>query len=610
MTTSQILVEYLIVEGIPYVLGMFGHGNVQFGEALAERQDEITYIQVKNEQNAVHIAAAYAKMTGKPLAVTTSIGPGCTNMVTGAAGAKINRLPVLLLPGDAFIDGVGPILQQIEGNSDVENMASSCLKPVSKYWARISTPKQLMRRLPEAFNAMLEPGNQGPATLCLPMDVQAEAYDYDLDTLLAPRDEEWERISPDPRAIERAVDLIKNSKRPFIIAGGGVIRSQAWDEVIELAEHICAPVAQTHNGNGTMLWDHPLNLFGTGVHGTSCGINIAEKADLIIGIGTRYQDFPVASETLFSKKTQFININIFHTDIGKKRAVKVYGDAKIALGMMFDVLKQDEKDGRFHPPKHGNVYFKEIQAGREEWLNESDRLRNLECSPMAQSEVIGILNDFVDENAVVVSAAGSLPGDLLKLWRCRDITRKGYHVEFGNSCMGYEIPAGLGVKLADPSRDVYVMVGDASFLMAHQEIVTMVQEGIAVTIIVVDNHGPQCIRYLQHGSAFKEFGNEFRFRKDGKLTGEHLNIDFAKIAQGMGAVGIKTGTKNDLFKALKRAKNIDNRPVLIHVPIHHEISVPGYGAFWNIPIPEVSDRPELQKQLESYRAKMKTQVIR
>jgi len=604
LTVSQVIVKYLINEGIPYILGIFGHGNVQLGEALKEHEDKIRYIQLKNEQNGVHIAIAYAKMTGRPLAVTTSIGPGTTNLVTGAAAAFVNRRPVLLLPGDAFAERVGPVLQQIEGRHTVDEMATDTLKPVSRYWVRITRPDQIRQELPRAFEAMLKPGEEGPATICLPMDLQAESYDYDLDVLLKPRDKEWERIMPDERAIKRAIEAIKNSKRPLIIAGGGVIYSEAWEEVVKLAEKIVAPVVQTHAGNGTMLFDHPFNAFTVGPDGTLCGNNLAEKADLIIGVGTRYTDFTTCSETLFGRGAQFVNINISPFDVGKERAIKLWGDAKAGLQMLLKELgnkKLERKD-----------YFEEIQRERENWIKIFKEVTHEDFSSMTQARVIGVLNDSKDNNAVVVCAAGSLPGHLLRFWKNTDLTRKSYHLEYGYSTMGYEIPGGIGVKLADPKRNVYVMIGDASFLMSPQELATAVQEKIAITVLVIDNGGSQVIRNLQKGTGFQEFGNEFKFRnKEGKLEGEFLPLDFVKIAEGMGAKGIFVDTPEKLEVALREAKNTKDRPTVIHVKVEPGRKFPpGYNSWWDVPRPEVSDREEMQKQLKEYKKKKSTQVIR
>ncbi|MCD6471446.1 3D-(3,5/4)-trihydroxycyclohexane-1,2-dione acylhydrolase (decyclizing) [bacterium] len=604
LTTAQLIVRYLIKEKIPYVLGIFGHGNIQLAEALKEQEKSIRFIQVKNEQNGVHIAIAYAKVTGRPLAVTSSIGPGTTNMVTGAAAAFINRLPVLLLPGDAYAERIGPLLQQIEGRNTSEEMASDSLKPVSRYWFRVNRPEQLRQELPKAFEAMLKPGEQGPATICLPMDIQAESYDFDIDIILKERDRDWERISPDSRAIERAVQAIKKAKRPIIIAGGGVIYSQAWEELIKLAEHIVSPVIQTHAGNGTMLFSHPLNIYTVGPDGTLCGNNIAEKSDLIIGVGTRYTDFTTRSKTLFGRNAQFININTSPFDLVKERAIKLWGDAKITLELLYKKLKNEKF--------YRNEYYKEIQNERKKWINILEKITHEDTYPMTQARVIGVLNDFKKDDAVVVSAAGSLPGHLLRFWKNTDPTRKSYHVEYGYSTMGYEIPGAIGVKLAEPHRDVYALIGDASFLMQPQEIVTAVQEKIPITILVIDNGGAQVIRNLQKISGLSEFGNEFKFRdKKGKLNGKYLTIDFVKIAEGMGAKGFFVDTPEKLKIALGRARKIKDKPTLIHIKTEPGRKFPpGYNSWWDVPIPEVSKRKAVKESFRKYQIIKKKQVVR
>ena len=604
LTASQLIVKYLIKEKIPYVLGIFGHGNIQLSEALKACEDKIKFIQVKNEQNGVHIALGYAKMTGRPLAVTASIGPGTTNLVTGAAAGFVNRLPVLLLPGDAYAERTGPLLQQVEGRYTADEMASDTLKPVSRYWIRIARPDQLRQELPRAFEAMLRPGEQGPASICLPMDVQAESYDYDLDILLRERDSQWERIAPDFRALKRAARAIKKAKRPLIIAGGGVIYSKAWDELIRVAEHIVSPLIQTHAGNGTMLFSHPLNAFTLGPDGTLCGNNIAEKADLVIGVGTRYTDFTTRSKTLFGRGAQFININISPFDLAKERAIKLWGDAKTGL----DLLSKELKNEKFVRP----AYFNEIQEERKKWIKILDRVTHENSEPMTQARVIGVLNDIKKDSDIVVSAAGSLPGHLLRFWKNTDPSRKSYHLEYGYSTMGYEIPGAMGVKLADSRRNVYAMIGDASFLMSPQEIATAVQEKIAITILVIDNGGPQVIRNLQKVSGLAEFGNEFRFRdKKGHLEGKYLLMDFVKIAEGMGAKGIFADTPENLKNALSQARKIKDRPFVIHVKVEPGRKFPpGYNSWWDVPIPEVSKRSQLKKSLGKYQLMKKKQIIR
>lgn len=593
MTAAEAIVRYLIHEGVPYVLGILGHGNVQLGEALHKYRAEITFISVKNEQNAVHMAAAYAKMTGQPLAVTTSIGPGATNLVTGAGAAHVNRLPVLLLPGDSSSDHVGPVLQYVEGNSDVEARANDTLKPVSRYWMRINRPQQLQRALPEAFDRMMQPGLQGPAVLALPMDVQAEAYDFDVEALFQPRDVNWEQVSSDPKAISRAADLIVTAERPLIIAGGGVLMAEAWDALKSFAECIHAPVAHTQSGNGALLFEHSLNVFSIGPNGADCGNILAERADLIIGVGTRYSDFTTSSETLFSKASHFININVNPVDAGKQRALKLVGDANAVLHQLESELV------RYNMPPRSN-YLKEISHLRELWIAHTDEARNEGATPISQAAAIGVLNNFAEPSDVVVCAAGSLPGDLLRLWRTQDPTHRGYHMEYGYSTMGYEIAGAMGAKLADPSREVYALLGDGSFLMAPQELATALQESIPITVLLFDSHGHRSIEGVQTGNAMHAFGTQYRMRnpvtKD--LSGDYLPLDLMKIAEGFGAQVFEADSRHTLLEVLKAAKAETQRPSFIYIPISSKQFKGTHSTWWNVPIPESSEDIEA---LERYR---------
>ncbi len=612
LTGAQVILKYLENERVPYILGIFGHGNIQSSDVIKKHKDTITYIQVKNEQNAVHIATAYAKMTGCPLAVTTSIGPGCTNLVTGAAVAHANRLPVILLPGDKHAGNEGVVLQELEGNSDTESRAADTLKPVSRYWMRVNRAEQLQKVLPQLFDTILTPGMQGPGTLALPMDVQAEAAEFDLDMLMKPRDREWQRTLPDRLAVKRAIEAIKRCRRPLIIAGGGVIYSQAWTWLEIFSDLIGAPVVTTQAGNGALLFDHPMYAFsGIGPTGNPCTNTLAYKADLVIGIGTRYADFITESETAFGRDVTFININVAHVDVGKQRAIKLLGDAQATLAQ----LVQEIRIQRAYPDSENRKkYEAEFEKLKEKWIKEQDKYRNYNGETLVQSEVIGILNEACAPTDVVINAAGSMPGDLQKLWRPKDPTRKGYHLEYGYSCMGYEIPAGIGVKLADPTREVWVLVGDGSALMGGlQEIQTAYQYGIKINIILVDNHGYQCIRGLQKGQGFQEFGNEFRMfeEKTNALTGEHTFIKFANIARELGAVSMTATTREAFTAAVEACKNIPgNQPTLIHVLVDPEFCLPDYGGWWDVPIPEVSDRPEMKKALRRYRRKKARQVVR
>lgn len=606
LTGAQAVVGYLIAEKIPYVIGIFGHGNLQLGQALHERQDSICFMCAKNEQTAVHIALAYAKMTGQPLAVTASIGPGSTNLVTGAAVARVNRLPVVLLAGEAFADGVGPVLQQLESLHG--QTANDTLEPVSKYWTRISRPEQLRRRLREAFDAMLEPGDEGPATLCLPMDVQAEATEFDLEELFRPRDREYLRVVPERHRLQTAAKKIAAAKRPLILAGGGVLRSGAEREVTKLAELLAAPVAMTQAGKGTLLFDHPLNVFSLGPTGTWCGNRIAKKADLVLGIGSRYTDFSTASETLFESRPEFINVSICYDDLGKERGLKLWGDARETVRALQQILEKEIHlglRGTGQGADYGaqSAYFKEIQAEREAWLAEADRWRTMEGTPIPQSTAIAVINDFVTPKSVVISAAGNLPGDLSKLWRDKD--PRGYICEWGFSTMGYEVAAGLGAKLACPDREVVVCVGDMSFMLASQEIVTAVQHGLAYTIVVFDNGGGQSIRHLQKNSGFSDFAMEFRRGQ------EFVALDFVKLGEGMGALALRAESAKELQIALLQARKNTDRPTVIHLMVEREnmICDTDAEAWWDVPRPALDADGQETAVRKSYLASKGKQIV-
>jgi len=606
LTGAQAVVRYLIGEKVPYAIGIFGHGNVQLGQALHELKDSIRFVCAKNEQTAVHIALAYAKLTGQPLAVTSSIGPGSTNLVTGAAVARVNRLPVVLLAGEAFADGVGPVLQQLESLHG--RTANDTLEPVSKYWTRISRPEQLRRRLREAFDAMLEPGDEGPATICLPMDVQAEAAEFDVEDLLHTRDREYVRVVPERHRLRLAARRIAAAKRPLILAGGGVLRSGAERELAALAELLAAPVAMTQAGKGTLLFDHPLNVFSLGPTGTWCGNRIAKKADLVVGIGTRYTDFSTASETLFESRPEFVNVSICYDDVGKERGLKLWGDARETVSALRQILEEEihwgpRGTGEGREYVAGTAYFKEIQAERQAWLAEADRWRTMEGTPIPQSTGIAIINDFVTPQSVVISAAGNLPGDLSKLWRDKD--PRGYLCEWGFSTMGYEVAAGLGAKLACPDREVVVCVGDMSFLMASQEIVTAVQHGLAYTVVVFDNGGGQSIRHLQKNSDFSDFAMEFR------RGTEFVALDFAKLAEGMGAYGLRAESGEELATALHQARKNTDRPTVIHLRVERENMICDVDAeaWWDVPRPALDVDGRESESRKNYLASKAKQIV-
>src|SRR5688572_4624171 len=610
MTGGQAVIRYLIHEGVTHILGIFGHGNVQLGEAISQARGQIRYILVKNEQSAVHAAAAYAKLTGKPLAVTTSVGPGATNMATGAAAAKINRFPVLLLPGEVFADGVGPVLQQLESTQD--ETVNSALKPVSKYWTRVTRVAQLRRKMREAFDAMLEPGSEGPAVLCLPMDVQAESAEFDTSLYLAPVDRAYPRICESPDKIAGAVDRILAARRPVIIAGGGTLRSGAQRELVSLAERIGAPVVCTQAGVGSILHDHPLNLYSAGPTGTSCGTEMVQKADLVIGVGTRYSDFTTSNDTLWAARPEFININICHFDVSKQRSYKLWGDARRTLGALGSELEQRRHSlkikARGSNYSNDSEYFQEIQRSLAGWMAIAETWLARDRVPVDQTAAIDVINRHVDDQSVVINAAGSLPGDLHRLWRNKDPEGKGYLMEYGYSTMGFEIAAGLGAKLALPHREVIVMVGDSSFLMASQELVTAVQQRIPFTVVVFDNHGNQSIRHLQQGSGFQDFAMEFDFVDQPGM--EYVPVDFELIARGMGCHAIRANSRESLSKALAEARAHQDRPTVIHLETEKDDLMGGYGGWWDVPQPELDREGKFRDRRRLYQEQKKKQVIR
>jgi 3D-(3,5/4)-trihydroxycyclohexane-1,2-dione acylhydrolase (decyclizing) len=610
LTVAQAIVRYMIAEGVEYVLGILGHGNVVLGEAIQEAcaRGTIRYISVKNEQNAVHIAAAYARMTGRPLAVTTSIGPGATNLVTGAAAARVNRLPVLLLPGEIFADGTGPVLQQVEGSLDTS--ANECLKPVARYFTRVTRPEQLRRKLREAFDAMLTPGDMGPAVMCLPMDVQAMAHPFEMDLLLAPRDRDAGRIRPDGSKFVDAARWIEEARRPFLVAGGGAYYSRAWEVLGDLAEMAAIPVATTQSGMGLLLDDHPLSVNGIGPCGSQAANRLARKADLVIGVGTRYSDFTTSSDTQFAREARFININISPFDVAKQNALKLWGDARLTLSALIDALR----DARFAPAGTGTgsayrsatPWFKEVARAREAWHRERQRWLEMEGDPLPQSRAIQIVNDVLARDGTITAAAGSLPGDLQRLWRAHDRGRQGYYCEYGYSTMGFEIAGAIGVKLALPARHVCALVGDMSFLMAPQEIVTAVQLRLPITVVVFDNHGGQSIRGLQRRGGFADFSMEYRIQG----SEEFLPLDFVKIAEGLGAAGVRARTAYELERALEKGRALKDRPLVIHLTVDRDNMMGGYDTWWDVPRPESWAKGEGRSQLEAYRKQKAAQVVR
>jgi 3D-(3,5/4)-trihydroxycyclohexane-1,2-dione acylhydrolase (decyclizing) len=582
--------------------GIFGHGNVAgVGQALQQYADRITYYQARNEQAMVHTASAYARQKNRlqTLACTTSIGPGATNMVTGAALATINRLPVLLLPGDVFASRTpDPVLQQLEAPHDGTHSVNDCFRPVSRYWDRIDRPEQLIPSALAAMRVLTNQAETGAVTLALPQDVQAEAYDFP-EEFFERRVWHIGRPLPDPAELDRAVEFIRNSTRPMIVAGGGVIYSGAADALRRFAEQTGIPVGETQAGKGSMPYDHPCSLGAVGATGTFAANRVANEADVVIGVGTRWTDFTTASKTAFQNpEVRFINVNIADFDAAKHAGLRLVGDARATLEALWEALAGYEVSSE---------YREQNARLNEEWDHEVGRLYALDHGPLpAQSEVIGAVNSFSEAGDVVVCAAGSMPGDLHKLWRTRDL--KGYHVEYGYSCMGYEIAGGLGIKMAAPEREVYVMVGDGSYLMMSSEIITSIQEGYKLTIVLVDNAGFSSIGALSRSVGSQGFGTHYRYRKGGSIgldsekdPGEVLPVDLATNAQSFGARVFRTKTIGDLNDALAKAKGED-RTVVIHVPVDRYEGVPSYESFWDVPVAEISEMDSVVAARKEYAA--------
>lgn len=579
--------------------GIFGHGNVAgVGQALLEYSEDLTYYQARNEQAMVHTASAYARQKNRlqTFACTSSIGPGATNMVTGAALATINRLPVLLLPGDVFATRVpDPVLQKLEAPHDGDLSVNDSFRAVSRYWDRINRPEQLIPAAFAAMRVLTNPAETGAVTLSLPQDVQAEAYDYP-EEFFEKRTWRVGRPLPESEMLDRAADLIREAHRPMIVSGGGTIYSEATETLRQFAEQIGIPVGETQAGKGSMPYDHPLALGAVGATGTLAANQAAKEADLVIGVGTRWADFTTASKTAFQNpEVRFINVNVTDFDAAKHEGLRLVGDARATLEALSEKLSGYEVE---------EEYREQSAQANKEWDQEVERLYTLDHGPLpAQSEVIGAVNSFSEPEDVVVCAAGSMPGDLHKLWRTRD--PKGYHVEYGYSCMGYEIPGGLGIKMADPSREVYVMCGDGSYLMLNSEIVTSIQEGYKLTIVLVDNSGFSSIGALSRSVGAQGFGTQYRYRKNGSLGldtedhGETLPVDLAANAEAFGAQVIRTQNVAELKDALAEAKDVD-RTTVIYVPVDRYEGVPDYEAFWDVPVAEVSEMDTVVEARKEY----------
>jgi 3D-(3,5/4)-trihydroxycyclohexane-1,2-dione acylhydrolase (decyclizing) len=573
-------------------LGIFGHGNVAgIGQAL-EQDSGLPYYLFRNEQAMVHTAAAFAKASNRlrTLVCTTSIGPGATNMLTGAALATINRLPVLLLPGDIFARrNVAPVLQQLESSATQDISVNDCFKPVSRYWDRIERPEQLLTSLPAAMRVLTSAAETGAVVISLPQDVQAEAFDYPKE-FFEKRIWTVARARCDQQLLAQAAEWVRSARQPLIIAGGGVLYSEASQALSEFASQTGIPVAETQAGKGSLSFDHPQALGAMGVTGTPGANVLAREADLIIGVGTRYSDFTTGSQTAFQNPAvRFININVCEFDAGKQAALPLVGDAQVTLRELTKAVEGLQANAS---------YSSRIKSLREAWEVEVNKIYSLSWGPpISQGEVIGVVNEISASRDVVVCAAGSLPGDLHKLWRTRD--PKGYHVEYGYSCMGYEIAGGLGIKMATPDREVYVMVGDGSYLMMAQEIVTALQEGLKINIVVLDNHGFSSIGGLSRACGNRGLGTEYRYRKDAKLEGDPIPVDFVSNAKSLGADAVRAHTREDLRTALLNARKNPKTSVIV-IETDYAQRVPGYESWWDVPIAEVSEVESVRAARERY----------
>ena len=597
LTTAQALVKFLQVQYterdgkvrrlIPGMFGIFGHGNLAgLGQALYEYGHDLTFYQPRNEQSMVHTAAGFARANLRlaTLACTSSIGPGATNMVSGAATAALNRLPVLLLPGDYYATRhQGPVLQGLEHPISADVSVNDCFRPLSRFFDRISRPEQLLTALPEAMRVLTDPADTGVVTLSLPQDIQAHAYDYPINFF---EQHAWrvERRPPDPQRIEEAAALIKSAVRPMIIAGGGVHYSEAWDELHSFSETFGIPVGETFAGKGAIRTESALLLGGHGVSGSPSSAKIASQADLVICVGTRLTDFATGSQSAFQNpQVRFIGINVSGHDAYKQGALPVLADAREALRALSVAA---EAAGVRPDP----AYLKEVSTAKESWDRQlkEEVYRQVSGEAMSQGQLTGVLNEEARAGDTLVAAASTPAAELFKLFDARG--GRAVYVEFGNSCMGFELPAGLGTRMAQPEGEVYVMIGDGTYLMNPTELVTAMQEGLKVTVIVSENHGFQSIHGLQMARVGHNFATQFMARDatTGRLEGAYLEIDFAKNAESMGARTWHVTTPGDLREALREAREETRCCVIVAETEPHRVS-PASGIWWDVETAEVSE---------------------
>ncbi|MBY7135717.1 3D-(3,5/4)-trihydroxycyclohexane-1,2-dione acylhydrolase (decyclizing) [Bacillus toyonensis] len=628
MTTAQALVKFLNQQYVEFdgkqqkfikgIFTIFGHGNVVgLGQALEEDAGELEVYQGRNEQGMANAAMAFAKQKHRKqiMACTSSVGPGSANMITSAATASANNIPVLLLPGDVFATRQpDPVLQQIEQTHDLSISTNDAFRAVSKYWDRINRPEQLMTAMIQAMRVLTNPADTGAVTICLPQDVQGEAWDFP-SYFFQKRVHRIERRLPTKANLADAVEMIKKKKKPVMICGGGVRYAEAAEELKQFAETFRIPFGETQAGKSAIESSHPYNLGGIGVTGNLAANTIAKEADLVIGIGTRFTDFTTASKQLFqNEEVEFLNINISEFHANKLDALKIIADAKEALLALIDELQAieyqssytveiaNEKEAwetelaRLHNVRFTNQDFKpEVEGHFDENLNEYvDALG----TQLTQTAVIGQINTLLDEDAIIVGAAGSLPGDLQRMWEANKPNT--YHMEYGYSCMGYEVAGALGAKLAEPSKEVYAMVGDGSYQMLHSELVTSLQENKKINVLLFDNSGFGCINNLQMGNGMGSFGTEFRYRnkETRKLNGAIMKIDFAASAAGYGVKTYRVTSIEQLQEALKDAKK-QTVSTLIDIKVLPKTMTNGYDSWWHVGVAEVSNSPSVQASYES-----------
>ncbi|CUB29697.1 3D-(3,5/4)-trihydroxycyclohexane-1,2-dione acylhydrolase (decyclizing) [Bacillus cereus] len=628
MTTAQALVKFLNQQYVEFdgkqqkfvkgIFTIFGHGNVVgLGQALEEDAGELEVYQGRNEQGMANATMAFAKQKHRKqiMACTSSVGPGSANMITSAATASANNIPVLLLPGDVFATRQpDPVLQQIEQTHDLSISTNDAFRAVSKYWDRINRPEQLMTAMIQAMRVLTNPADTGAVTICLPQDVQGEAWDFP-SYFFQKRVHRIERRLPTKASLADAVEMIKRKKKPVMICGGGVRYAEAAEELKQFAETFHIPFGETQAGKSAIESSHPYNLGGIGVTGNVAANTIAKEADLVIGIGTRFTDFTTASKQLFqNEEVEFLNINISEFHANKLDALKVIADAKEALLALIDELQEID---------YQSSYTVEIADAKDAWETELSRLHNIRFTcqdftpeveghfnenlneyvdalgtQLTQTAVIGQINTLLDKDAIIVGAAGSLPGDLQRMWASRKPNT--YHMEYGYSCMGYEVAGALGAKLAEPSKEVYAMVGDGSYQMLHSELVTSLQENKKINVLLFDNSGFGCINNLQMGNGMGSFGTEFRYRNQEtrKLDGAIMKIDFAASAAGYGVKTYHVTSLEQLQEALIDAKK-QTVSTLIDIKVLPKTMTNGYESWWHVGVAEVSKNQSVQAAYES-----------